>query len=315
MTWGSKSALIFGASGFVGGYLVREFKTHGYEVFGSDKSDSSSDSALDDYRSCDVTDGAEVFKTVREFEPTVIVNLAAVSSVGLSWRMPQATMLVNVNGALNILEAAKAMERKPKILLVGSSEEYAFSSEPLKETDPIDATNPYGISKVAQERLATAYNERYGLHIYLTRSFNHTGVGQSTSFVIPSWCKQVADIHRLKGSGIIRVGNIDIWRDFSDVRDIVRGYRLLIESNHCGQIYNFGSGKKHCLRDILKCVISLGNDNINIQVDDSLLRPSDNPIIWADCSKVKNDIFWSVRYPIEETMQSIYDSYLNNASK
>ncbi|WP_455139996.1 GDP-mannose 4,6-dehydratase [Thermophilibacter sp.] len=310
---GGNSVLIFGVSGFVGGYLTRELKTHGYKVFGSDRGGSSSDTSLDAYCGCDVTDSAGVARVVEELTPSVIVNLAAVSSVGQSWRMPQATVSVNVNGALNILEAAKAMERPPKVLLVGSSEEYAPSTKPLKETDPLDATNPYGISKIAQERFAEIYCERYGLKVYLTRSFNHTGVGQTASFVLPSWCKQAADIQRVGRPGFMRVGNLDVSRDFSDVRDIVRGYRMLVESDHYGQAYNFGSGEKHCLKELLDYVTALGNGNIEIQSDENLLRPSDNPVVWADCSKVERDIGWRVRYPIEETIQSIFNSYLNQS--
>lgn len=309
----TKSALIFGGSGFVGGYLSRELKACGYEVYGSDRAEASANDALDEYRACDITDAAGVKAVVDELQPAAIVNLAAVSSVGQSWKIPQVTMDVNVNGALNVLEAAKDMENKPKILLIGSSEEYRPSNKPLKETDPVDATNPYGISKVTQERFAEVYEERYGLKIYRTRSFNHTGVGQTDTFVLPSWCKQVATIQKSGKPGTMRVGNLDVVRDFSDVRDIVRGYRMLIESDHAGEVFNFGSGNAHPLRDMLQSIISFADVDIEVEIAQEYLRPNDTPVIQVDCTKAKNLLGWAPNFRIEDTLRAIYESFLKSS--
>lgn len=310
----SKSALIFGASGFVGGYLARELKTHGYEVFGSDRSVCSQNAALDEYRPCDITDAEKVSRVVGELRPSAVVNLAAVSSVGQSWRMPQMTMQVNVIGALNVMEAALSMSSMPRVLLVGSSEEYAPSDRPLKETDPVDATNPYGISKVTQERFAELYAERHGLKVYLARSFNHTGVGQSSDFVLPSWCKQAADIKRSGKPGTIQVGNLGVSRDFSDVRDIVCGYRLLLESEYSGEPFNFGSGSSVSLREILMKITSLADVEIFVETATHLLRPNDTPYIQGDTSKAADKLGWHCEYSLMQTLNDMFQACLDNGS-
>lgn len=305
-----KSVLIFGASGFVGSYLAREFKAQGYEVYGSDRVASSDTTNLDAYRACDITDASGVKAVVDELQPEAIVNLAAISSVGQSWKMPQATMSVNVNGALNVLEAAKDMEAMPKVLLIGSSEEYKPSDRPLKETDPVDASNPYGISKVTQGHFAEIYAERYGMKIYRTRSFNHTGVGQTTSFVLPSWCKQVAEIQKSGKPGVLRVGNLDVSRDFSDVRDIVRGYRMLLESSYSGEVFNFGSGQALPLRELLDSITSLASVDITVEVAPEYLRPNDTPFIQGDIAKAKKLLGWQPECYIENTLREFFNFYL-----
>lgn len=311
MTQGGKSVLIFGVSGFVGGYLARELKAYGYEVFGSDRGETSQNLILDAYRACDIVDAVEVSRVVEELEPSAIVNLAAISSVGQSWRMPQATVQVNVNGALNVLEAVRAMEAPSKVLLVGSSEEYAPSSEPLKESDPIDASSPYGISKIAQEHFARLYAEQYGLTVYLTRSFNHTGPGQSAAFVLPSWCKQVAEIEASGNPGKMVVGNLDVCRDFSDVRDVVRAYRLILEKGRAGEVYNVGSGRSVPLRKCLELVRNFSSQHIEIEVDQSLIRPSDVSFICSDPAKIREELSWAPDYQLEETLHEMFMRFVS----
>lgn len=181
-----RSVLIFGVSGFVGRYLADEFYTNGYEVCGNDLLRGEMLPEYVDFYECDLLDSERVSELIAETKPTHIVNLAAVSSVGLSWKIPQKTVAVNVGGTLNILEAAKKCEAVPKILLIGSSEEYEISDKPLSEASPLNANNPYGISKMMQEQFSEIYIKRFGMKIYRVRAFNHTGVGQPASFVIPS---------------------------------------------------------------------------------------------------------------------------------
>ena len=307
---GAKSALIFGASGFVGGHLARELKSHGYCVFGSDRSAPSSNSPLDGYRSCDISDAAGVMRVVGEFRPSMIVDLAAISSVGQSWHMPQMTMQVNVVGALNVMEAARSMEPMPRVLLVGSSEEYAPKATPLVEGDPTVSNNPYGISKATQERFAALYLERYGLEVCLTRSCNHTGPGQAPGFGLPSWCRQVAEVERSGKPGKMTVGNLEVARDFSDVRDVVRAYRLILENGHPGEAYNVGSGRALPLRGLLATVTGFCSQPIEVCVDSSLIRPADTPSISCDYSKLHRELGWEPVRKIEDTLRELYEGYL-----
>lgn len=298
--------LIFGVNGFVGGWLTREFVEHSYEVVGSDVGEAALHEGLSGYRSGDLLDADRVFAIVRDVRPDMVVNLAAISSVGQSWKVPALTMQVNVVGTINVLEAARAMEEPPKILLVGSSEEYAPSDRPLKETDPLDATNPYGISKVTQERVAELYGERYGLMIYRTRSFNHTGPGQSTKFVIPSWCKQVADIEKSGKPGVIHVGNLDVVRDFSDVRDVVRAYRMILESDYAGEVFNVGSGEAQSLRKIAQMVCGFTRQKIEMNIDNNRIRRGECPSISCDYSKISTMLGWNPRNSLPKTLFEIY---------
>lgn len=305
-----KRALIFGVNGFVGAHLARELGAHGYEVCGSDLRGSCALPEVAIYRACDLADAEGVSAAVAELVPDYIVNLAAVSSVGQSWRMPALAMRVNVEGALNVMEAARSQERMPRVLLVGSSEEYAPKDGPLNENDPTVSNNPYGISKATQERFAALYAERYGLQVCLTRSFNHTGPGQNPSFVLPSWCRQTAEIERSGRPGKVVVGNLKVARDFSDVRDVVSAYRLILEGGRAGEAYNVGSGRALPLGDLLDTVRGFCNRPIEVDVDPALIRPADTPSICCDYSKLHGELGWEPERRIEDTLREMYDGFL-----
>lgn len=301
--------LIFGAGGFVGSYLCKEFLNNGYKVSGTDKGEGSAlPSEVDFYRT-DLMQANEVEKLIGQIQPDIIVNLAAISSVGASWNMPQATMAINVIGALNIMEAARKSEQKPRILFVGSSEEYVISENPLDENTQLNANNPYGISKVTQEQFAKLYREQYGLKIYCVRPFNHTGIGQRDSFVLPSFCKQVAGIDKSGKDGKIQVGNLKVKRDFSHVKDVVRAYRMIVESDNCNQIYNVGSGNAYSLEDMLTYIIGLSNQHIEIEVDQNRIRPTDQPVICCDRSLIGKELGWEPQYNVYDALKEMYEYY------
>lgn len=303
--------LIFGAGGFVGSYLCKEFLNNGYKVSGTDKGEGSAlPSEVDFYRT-DLMQANEVEKLIGQIQPDIIVNLAAISSVGASWNMPQTTMAINVIGALNIMEAARKSEQKPRILFVGSSEEYVISEDPLDENTQLNANNPYGISKVTQEQFAKLYREQYGLKIYCVRPFNHTGIGQRDSFVLPSFCKQVAEIDKSGKDGKIQVGNLKVKRDFSHVKDVVRAYRMIVESDNCNQIYNVGSGNSYSLEDMLTYIIGLSDQNIEIEVDQNRIRPTDQQVICCDRSLIGKELGWKPQYDVYDALKEMYECYRN----
>ena len=303
--------LIFGAGGFVGSYLCKEFLNNGYKVSGTDKGEGSALPSEVDFYKTDLMQADEVKKLIGQIQPDIIVNLAAISSVGASWNMPQTTMAINVIGALNIMEAARKSEQKPRILFVGSSEEYVISENPLDENTQLNANNPYGISKVTQEQLAKLYREQYGLKIYCVRPFNHTGIGQRDTFVLPSFCKQVAEIDKSGKDGKIQVGNLKVKRDFSHVKDVVRAYRMIVESDNCNQIYNVGSGNAYSLEDMLTYIIGLSDQNIEIEVDQSRIRPTDQPVICCDRSLIGKELGWEPQYNVYDALREMYESYRN----
>ncbi len=303
-----KKVLIFGMGGFVGPYLASELQAHGYEVYGSDLHAKRIGNIS--VIAADLLNAGSVETVIRDIEPDAIINLAAISSVGQSWGMPQVTMQVNVIGALNILEAARKQQTKLKIMFIGSSEEYIVSDKPMSENTPLDANNPYGISKITQERFAALYRGQYGLKVYCVRPFNHTGVGQRDSFVLPSFCKQVAEIEKSGRPGVIKVGNLAVRRDFSHVKDIVRAYRMILESKDDTQIYNVGSGKAYGLDELMEYITSLSNQKITVEIDPALVRPVDTPVICCDYSKIKRELGWEPKLTVFNALQELYKSYL-----
>lgn len=309
----NKTVLIFGVGGFVGAYLAREFCHHGYAVYGSDVNHTDSIPDFVDFAQADLTDAQAVARVVEAVSPTHMVNLAAISSVGLSWKIPQKTVAINVEGAINLLEATRRLGTEPRILLVGSSEEYAVADHPIHEDCPIDASNPYGLSKVLQERFSELYRDQYGMKVYHVRPFNHTGVGQSDAFVIPSWCKQVVAIEKSGAPGTMRVGNLDVKRDFSNVKDMVRAYRLIIEGEDCGAVYNVGSGVAIAMRDILDFIVSRCTQPVRVEVDPALFRPADNPIIQCDPARIRRDLGWTPQISLWDTIEEMMAFYRGGA--
>ncbi len=306
-----KNVLIFGVSGFVGNYLAQEFIDAGYKVYGSDITDNPNLLLDISFQKADLMNSADVKMIVDEVSPDMIINLAAISSVGASWSMPQTTMNVNVIGALNIMEAARTCDKKPKVMFIGSSEEYQVWDASIDESTPLDANNPYGISKMTQESFATLYRDRYDMQIYCVRPFNHTGIGQKDGFVLPSFCKQVAEIAKSGKPGVMKVGNLSAKRDFSHVKDIVRGYRMIIESDDCRQVYNIGSGNAYSIREVLDYIISLCPYEVTVETDPDRFRPVDTPVICCNNSKIKEKLGWEPQYSIFDTVREMYNYYLN----
>ena len=303
-----KKVLIFGIGGFVGPYLLQELQVHGYEVYGSDLHAKRIGNVS--VTAADLLNADSVETVIREIEPDAIINLAAISSVGQSWGMPQVTMQVNVIGVLNILEAARKQDKRTKVLFIGSSEEYVSSAGPMNEETPLNANNPYGISKITQERFAKLYREQYGLKVYCVRPFNHTGVGQRDSFVLPSFCKQVAEIEKSGRPGMIKVGNLAVKRDFSHVKDIARAYRMILESPDDTVIYNVGSGKAYSLGELLDFIIHLSRQKIVVKIVPERMRLVDTPVICCDYSKIKRKLGWEPELDVFTALHELYNSYL-----
>lgn len=303
-------ALIFGISGFVGPYLAREFLDNGYTVFGSDVVYSKVLPKDVSFRKTDLLNAEDTYELISDISPDMIVNLAAISSVGASWNIPQKTIEINVIGTLNILEAARKQEKKPRVLFVGSSEEYMATNMPMDEETPLDANNPYGISKVTQERFAELYRQRYGMKVYCVRPFNHTGVGQSDSFVLPSFCKQAAEIEKSGKPGVIKVGNLSAKRDFSHVKDVVRAYRMIIESDDCTVTYNVGSGIAHKLEDLLIYLLHFSKQEIQVEIDRDRYRPIDTPFICCDNRLIQKNIGWKPELSVFDALHEMVEYYL-----
>lgn len=304
-----KKILIFGAGGFVGKYLAQEFTDNGYQVVASDKVNSGTLPSDINFIEEDLLDADAVLQIFATEKPDMVINLAGISSVGASWNIPQMTISVNVIGALNIMEAARQSEKKPKLMFIGSSEEYISSNFSINEERLLNASNPYGISKVTQEQFAQMYSKNYGLQVYCVRPFNHTGVGQRDSFVLPSFCKQVAEIEKSGKPGTMKIGDLTVKRDFSHVKDIVRAYRMIIESDNSNLIYNVGSGHAYSLSDLLDYIIGLSSVDIKVEVDPKRMRPTDQPVVCCDYTLIKNRLGWEPEYSVFDALKEMYEFY------
>jgi GDP-4-dehydro-6-deoxy-D-mannose reductase len=304
-------ALIIGVAGFVGKHLANELINSGWEVHGTRLPTETASLDIEVY-GLDILDAAALKGLLKKTNPDCIFHLAAQSSVAVSWKQPALTVDVNIKGAVNLLEAVREMEKPPKVLLVGSGDEYGYvlpEELPIREDTPLRPGNTYAVTKISQGMLGQVYARAYGLEVIIIRAFNHIGPGQTDTFVVPGFCKQIAEIEAKGNAGIIRVGNLEAKRDFTDVRDIVKAYRLLAIKGESGEIYNIGNGTSVAIAEILEQLINLSTAKITVEQDPARMRPSDTPEIRADISKLVECTGWKAEITLEETLKNTMDEW------
>ena len=258
----------------------------------------------------DLLDAAAVRKLVKESQPDWVFHLAAQAFVPTAWADPAATLVNNIVGQVNLLEAVIAWGGNPTILLVCSNEEYGMVDPheiPIKETAPFRPANPYAVSKVAQDMLGYQYHLSHGLRTVRVRPFNHLGPGQSDRFVSSSFARQIAEAEVGLRPPVIKVGNLEARRDFSDVRDIVRGYYLAVLHGEPGDVYNLGSGRAVTIRYLLDVLLAQSRVPLSVEKDPNLMRPVDVPLVVCDCSKFHSLTGWKAEIPIERTLADLLD--------
>ena len=305
-------ALIIGAAGFAGGYLIRELVSAGWEVHASclANEEIKEDCTV---HALDIMDKGQILSVVNSVMPDVIYHLAAQSSVAVSWKKPQLTAEVNVIGTINVLEALREAEKKDiRIVLTGSGEEYGYIREgacPLSEDEVLRPGNIYAATKACQGMIGEIYARAYKMDIVMVRAFNHSGPEQADIFVISNFCKQAAEIEIGLKEPVIHVGNLEAMRDFTDVRDVVRAYRLLGEKGKSGQTYNVGRGKAVKISRILEMILEMAEMNIEVRSDPDRMRASDIPIIEPDVSKIYADTGWKAEISREQTIRDTLNSW------
>ncbi|MDR1001441.1 MAG: GDP-mannose 4,6-dehydratase [Clostridiales bacterium] len=305
-------ALIIGAAGFVGRYLIAELERSGYDIAGTKLPFEALKIAGQDRNATDVIDldilnEQAIIDVLNAVNPDKIFHLAAQSSSAIAWKMPQLTVDVNIKGSLNLVEALRKVNYKGKVILVGSSEEYGKQDKmPIREDAPVNPDNVYAITRSTQNRFGALYAKAYGLDIVMTRSFNHIGVGHAETFAIPSFARQVAEIAKGKREPILYVGNLSAKRDYIDVRDVCRAYAALAEKGVSGETYNVGSGHAVALQDIVDTLIRFSGKAIDIKVDVEKLRPIDIDEFCADISKIKA-IGWTPTIALTQSLKEVYE--------
>jgi GDP-4-dehydro-6-deoxy-D-mannose reductase len=303
-----QNAFITGITGFVGKYLSEHLIGKGYAVYGLDRWPHCDLPGVT-YFAGDILDTASLAQIFSSVHPDRIFHLAAISFPPEADLSPRLALDINIMGTVSLLDAARQSCPSSAILLVGSSKEYsdACDRDPIDETTPCAPTNFYGISKYAAEMIALQFSRQYGMDIRCTRSFNHTGPGQPPHFVCSDWAKQSAEIALGKSEPRMRAGDLSPAIDFTDVRDVVRAYALILEKGRKGETYNVCSGKTMPLHDIIAALTAKAGVPVSIAQDEAKLRAhKTGKRTTGDPSKLTGDTGWQPEIPMEKTLDDIY---------
>ena len=285
-------AFVTGGTGFVGGWLLAHLAAAGDEVVAVGEE-------------IDIADAEAVRQAVSAARPDAIYHLAARAHVGDSWDNPVATVEVNTMGTLHVLEAARTLATPPRVLLVSSAEVYGVVGPddlPVTEDRLLRPVTPYAASKAAAEDLGLQAWLGYGVPVVRARAFNHAGPGQAPTFLVSALCRRVVEAERA-GASEIAVGNLDPERDFTDVRDVVRAYRLLVESGDAGEAYNVCSGTSVAVRDIVERIVEISGAGLRLREDPDLLRPVEVPVLRGSNERLRSATGWSPSISLDDTLR------------
>ena len=308
--------LITGCTGFVGSHLVEQcrirypqaelFGVTGHQTFHTVTPGMSGVKLL----VADITREEAIRQVVAMSQPDLIIHLAAQSSVSASWRDPLGTLEVNAGGVIHLLEALRSEQLTPRIVLVGSGEQYGMvhpEDIPIREECPFRPANPYAVSKVTQDFYGYQYFVAYGLPILRARPFNHFGPRQTSTFVIANFARQIALIEAEKAEPVLSVGNLQARRDFLPVEDVVAAYLAVAEQGRPGEAYNIGSGQARSIRAMLDLLLTFARRSIQLREDPARLRPVDVPLLEADTSRLRADTNWRPAVQFELALQRTLD--------
>jgi GDP-4-dehydro-6-deoxy-D-mannose reductase len=303
--------LITGITGFVGSHFAEFALARGIEVYGSCRWRSKTEN-IDHLRDrihlieSDLRDLSSVQNLLELSSPDFIVHLAAQSYVAVSWHTPAETLHTNAISQVNLLEAIRTRRQTPpRFLVIGSSEEYGLVHEdelPISETNPLRPLSPYAVSKVTQDLMGYQYFKSYGMPIVRTRAFNHEGPRRGDVFVTSNFARQIAEMEAGRREPVLLVGNLRARRDYTDVRDIVRGYWRLLEDGEPGEVYNLCSGRAWAIQDILDFLLAQTTVRPLVKEDPTRLRPSDVPVLIGNASKIGKAVGWEPQIPFEQTL-------------
>ena len=314
-----KKALIIGAGGFVGNYLIDYILRNCIWSISATKlaHEAIVNDSVDLYN-LNLLNENEIKELLDKVRPDYVFHLAAQSSVALSWENPNLTVDVNIKGTLNILEGIRKLNSRSRVMLIGSGEEYGYikpEEVPINEDNRLRPGNIYAATKACQNMLGKIYSNAYDLDIISVRAFNHIGPNQASTFVVSDFCKQVAEIEVGIKEPVIKVGNLKAKRDFTDVRDVVGAYVMIMEHGEKGETYNIGSGQAVEIEKILNMIVKLSEKTIKIEVDKNKLRPMDVPIIEADIEKLVKTTGWKKKIDLEQTLKETLEYWREKIKK
>lgn len=308
-----KTVLITGSEGFVGQHLWHELETNGYRVIGTSLNPVV---ANDDRQviTCNILDNDQLKETIASIKADVVFHLAAQAKTGASFDRPQETININTVGTLNLLESVRNVggDYRPRIFIIGTAEEYGHAEEkdlPIIESSSFRPLNPYAVSKLSNWFLSQIYVKSFGFDIIYPTPFNHTGPGQLPGFLAPDISSQISEIEKSGAEGVLVTGNLDAARDITDVRDVVKAYRLLIDTGISGERYIVCSGKAVPVVEVVNKLISLSKVKINHTIDPKKIRPTDNPILYGSFQKLNQATGWTPEIPLDKTLSDLLDWY------
>jgi GDP-4-dehydro-6-deoxy-D-mannose reductase len=290
-------ALVTGASGFVGSWLCAHLEEAGDEV-------------VVPAAGFDVTDPPTVDDAVSGAEADAVYHLAGLAHVGRSWERPGEFLRTNAVGTLHVLDAARRCRPTPRVLVVSSAEVYGMVKPdqlPLSEDRPLRPVSPYAASKAAAEMVTVQAHLGWDVPVIRARPFNHVGPGQSETFVVPALARRILEARRT-GIGMLRTGNLSARRDFTDVRDVVRAYRLLVERGEPGQAYNVCSGRDVAVDEVVRRLMALSGSPLELRADPDLMRPVDVPVLRGDPSRLREATSWEPAIPLEDSLRDVLAS-------
>lgn len=309
-------ALITGINGFVGSHLAEHLLAHtDWQVAGTAYGPTHNIDPIRERLELypgELSHLEAVEALLRQARPDVIFHLAAMAITGRSWQDPAGTIALNVTMQVHILQAVINLGLRCRVLCVGSGEEYgaiAPDDLPVDEDTPFRPNNPYAVSKIAQDMLGLQYHLSHGLDTIRVRPFNHIGPRQGLGFVVPDFASQIARIEAGLQPPLLRVGNLQARRDFTDVRDVVRAYRLLIEHGRPGEVYNVGSGQAHAVQEVLDFMVAQSRVPIRIEPDPARMRPSDTPLVVCDYRRLNACTGWTPTIPFEQSLSDVLESW------
>lgn len=297
--------LVTGADGFVGRWLVAHLRGEGDDVLAACGQHATADSQT---TRIDLRDSADADRVVTWARPDAIYHLAAVAFGPDVQRSPASALDITIGGTLHLLQAAARLDHPPMVFIPSSGEIYGrpTTTRVLSEEDPIAPVSAYGSTKAAQESVAFAYHHAGVLPIVVARAFNHIGPGQREAFVVASFARQLADIKAGRQEPVLHVGNLAPERDFTDVRDVVAAYRLMVAGNHAGRIFNVASGTAVSIGTILEKLIALSRLDVKVEVDQTRIRQVDPPRIVGDANLLRTTTGWAPRRSLDETLRDVW---------
>lgn len=302
--------LLTGGNGFVAGYTATELINAGHTPVLSDLNFSKPAENGIIQIQADLTNSSEIDDMVREIKPDACIHLGGITSVVIANRNPPAMFQVNVTGTAIMLEAFRKYCKSAKFLFVSTAHVYGpgKSDSPIPESTPLQPVNLYAISKACSDITSLSYVKMHDMHIMTARPNNHVGPGQSPDFVLGTFSSQIKSISRGKAPAVLNTGNLESTRDFTDVRDVARAYRLLIEQGTSGNAYNIGSDNQHSIKSILKAMCSIEGIQPEIRIDPARLRPADkSPIL--DTSRIRDEVGWQPEIPFDQTLRDIMQEF------